>query len=153
MEKITVTCVVKEMTMRATKAFVEKKEEQRGKRKEQLLNKIRMKPGETAYSLSKLIDIPLSSIQNLLNELEEELEIKIVETKEKGRIKKTAYIMGIDDFIHDFFNFVTIDHPTTIRLMKNARKNKKPITFAMPDGSEQILMPNESIESFIKRVS
>lgn len=61
--------------------------------------------------------------------------------------------MTVDDFTHDYFNFETIDHPITKRLMKKARKNGIPITFEMKDGAEEILNPNESVEEFKQRVS
>ena len=114
---------------------------------------IEEKPGLTAYSLSKLFGFPLSSTQNLLTELFDELEIKYKEVKEDGRLKKRVYLRTIDDFTHDNFNYETIDHPWTKRLMKGARAQKMEVTFIMPDGSEQILMPDESIEDFKQRVS
>lgn len=139
-------------TKKATETFIIKKAEERERRKEKLMTIIHEKPGETAYSLSILTGLPLSSIQNLLNELENELEIKYVFRNEKGREKKAVYITTIDDFIHDRFNFEVIDHQWTKRLMKSARKQKLPITFEMNDGSERILQPDESIDEFKKRV-
>lgn len=135
-------------TSKATLAYMKKSKIEKEKRKVRLLEIIRNQPALTAYSLTKLIGYPLSTIQMLVKELDEELEIKfIVEGK-----KKKIYIRTIDDFYYTYFNFETIDHPATKRLMKSARAEMMDITFRMENRSEHKLQPTESIEQFKKRL-
>jgi hypothetical protein len=134
----------------ASKAFVSKMEEQREERKERIVEHIIEYPGETAYSLSKKIGIARSSMISLLNELEEELEIKFEEAVEDGRIKKKVYVRTINDFTYTYFNQESIDHPLTRKLIKNSQMNQVDITIKLVDGSEVILKPDDKLDEFIK---
>lgn len=139
-------------TENATKAFIEKKEQEKEERKAKVLEIIKVQPGQTTYSLSRITTIPMSTIRNLVRELDEEFEIKFIEEEENNKLKKKIYIRTVDDFLYTYFNFESIDHPATIRLMKPARTQKVAITFRMPDGFEEILNPNETIEEFKERI-
>ncbi|OLS22550.1 MAG: hypothetical protein HeimC2_29240 [Candidatus Heimdallarchaeota archaeon LC_2] len=136
-------------TLEATKVNSERMQKQKERRKEKLLKFIMNNLGETAYSLSKKLEIPRTTILDILNELEGDLQIKYVELIEKGRTKKTIHTRTIDDFHHDRFNFEAINIPLIRRLVENAQRSEIVVTFDMLDGSTKILMPKDDLQKFI----
>ncbi len=75
-------------TKKAIEVYPQNKQEQCDLRKETIVLYIRDHPNESAYSISKDLNIPCSSLISLLEELEDELEIKSTKIKEQKRREK-----------------------------------------------------------------
>ena len=137
--------------------FVENKKDERDNRKRELIKFIKKRPGETAYSISRDCEIPLASVQNLLDELEKEYEIKFEKTEEKGRIKKKVFPMTIYDMTYDYFLFFSFINPKVrdrnIKLAKLSQEKGIDIQVEMDNGEIKTIKSEESIEEFIDNYS
>jgi hypothetical protein len=122
-------------------------------RKKQIIEFVSQNPGQTAYSISKYLSLPITSVIEMLNELDEELEIKFEESIEGGRLKKKVFVRTINDFTYTLFNEESLNHPLTKKLIQNSQSKGLEITIKMSDGREIILKPNQDLTDFLDKLN
>ena len=144
-------------TTKATQKFVYNKKIEREHKKRELFKFIRDNPGETAYSITKKTKLRLTSVQELLKELEEDLEIKIETITDNNRIKRIVRAMTLYDLTYDYFLFANMQNPKIKdRVIKQAKMTQEKgidIQIEMEDGQVVILSPDQPIEKFIQQDS
>ncbi|MHA2252052.1 MAG: hypothetical protein ACXAD7_16935 [Candidatus Kariarchaeaceae archaeon] len=141
-------------TIKATEGYIKSKAKEKEKRKRELRANIKKFPGETAYSLHRKLNLPLKSIQNLVNELAEDLEIKFIENTEDGRLKKMIYATTIYDFTWDYYIYNNFLNPKLrareLKMATLAQERGVKIQIEMDDESVITLFPSDSILEFLK---
>lgn len=115
-----------------------------------ILGYLKIKPGQTVYSLHKHFNWPIGSTHSLITELEEEEHIKFQTIEENNRLKKVYTLMTLEDYIKDYFSSKTLLIPINIRAAKNALSKGYSIQVEMDNGSIETIQPNMSIEEFIE---
>ncbi len=136
-------------TTKATQQFIKNKKIEREKRKEKLIEFIRMNPGETAYSISKNTGWPLKTVQNLLFELEDDLEIKIESEVENGRVKNKVMLRSAFDLTWTNFTEANLTDPIGMQLVKNSLRKHIPVSIHNDDGTTVIIETLEELELYI----
>lgn len=132
-------------TEKARQVILEKKEALREERALQLYDFLEDHSGETAYSLSNKLTLPLGTVQSLLEDLEKEKLIKIIPQIEKGRLKKKAYVMGFDDYNFVDYHESELNDPLIQKLLEKTRGKGISVFIYRKDGSKIELKTEKQI--------
>jgi transcription initiation factor IIE alpha subunit len=128
-------------TEKARKAVLERKAEERAERALELYDFIERNPGETGYSIHRRMNIPLNTIQSLLDDLLEENLIKIRLTIEKSRAKKRVYVMTFADYSFDEYTEDEVDDLFLTSILRAVEDQKITVLIHRKNGDQIQLSP------------
>ena len=117
----------------------------REKRGQKLYEYIKKHYGETAYSLAKKLKWPLTSVQELVDELIASGFLRIEEITEDGRLKKKLYPLKLKDATYTDFNEEELSDPLIKNIVNRAQEKGFSIYIHRKDGTVIELKPNSNL--------
>jgi predicted transcriptional regulator len=129
-------------TEKARQIVLERKAEERAVRALELYDFIERNPGETGYSIHRKLNLPLNTIQSLLNDLLEEKLIKIRLFIENGRVKKRVYVMAFTDYSFDEYAESEVDDRLLTSIINAVEGRRITVLIHRKNGDQIQLSPS-----------
>ena len=137
--------MLKESLIKARKIKEEKQELLRERRQEKILAYLSDHPGQTAYKLSKVLNINSKYIANVLQELSEAGLIKLEKVEEQNKIKFMASPLTIRDVDWDNFHEENLNDPIIQYLIDKTMNKGGSVILHKKNGEEVELKPSAQL--------